>query len=291
MSDILFSPVLLSLGASFLFGVMVIFAKLALRHLEPFTAARRTIGVTVLFFWALLPLFFRLEELVWPGILVFAVVGLFQPVLSMAFSFEATRSLGPTVSATVSSISPIFAMGGAALLLGEVVTLPIFLGTLGVVGGVIVLSWQGAVRREWALSALLFPLATAAIRGFGNLGTRYGIELLPNVVLAGAVAYTVSFLMAQLLRKFKPAARPQPFTMASLWPVVAAGIGNGLAMLLLILALKHGQVVVVIPIVSSSPLVTLLFSLLWLPQEALSPRMLVAMLLIMPSIAMIGLAS
>lgn len=289
MPEFLLNPSVLALGAAVIFGLTVHLAKLSFRYLDPSTAARLTIAVTMLFFLALTPGFVRSADFRSPALLLFVVIGLFQPALSMTLSYHSTFLLGPTIAATVSSISPLFAMTGAVMLLGEALTLPIFIGTVGVVVGVIVLSWRGRTHRDWALIALLLPLATALIRGFGNLATRYGMELLPNVVLAGAITYTVSALVGLMLHVLLRGEARRPITWKGVKAVVPAGVGNGCAMLLMILALKSGPVLVVTPIVGAFPLFTLLLSLFWFRQEVLSGRIITGVLLIMPSIALVGL--
>lgn len=289
MPEFLLSPPLLALGAAVLFGSTVHMAKLSFRYLDPFTAARLTIVVTMLFFWALTPGFVSLAEIQSPALLLFVAIGVFQPALSMTLSYQSTHLLGPTIAATVSSVSPLFAMAGAVALLGEALTLPVFMGTVGVVAGVVVISWQGRGSRDWALVALLLPLCTALIRGFGNLATRYGMELMPNAVLAGATAYSVSVLVGLLLHVLLRGESRRPVTWRGVRAVIPAGVGNGCAMLMMILALKGGSVLVVTPIVGAFPLFTLLLSLFWFRQEIISGRVIAAVLLILPSIALVGL--
>ena len=64
-------------------------------------------------------------------------------------------------------------------------------------------------------------------------------------------------------------------------------LGNGLAMLALITALREGVVVVVAPIAGSFPLFTLLTSLLFFRQERFTPRILAAVFLVIASVAAI----
>ena len=118
---------------------------------------------------------------------------------------------------------------------------------------------------------------------------RYGMLLLPNVVLAGAVTFTVSMAVALVLHALLRHEARRPITWKGVWAVVPIGVGNGWAILLMILALKNGPVVVVTPILGSFPLFTLLLSLLWFRQETLSGRIVAGLLLIVPSIALISL--
>ena len=288
MAAFLFSPVPLALLASVFFGAMVVAAKLGLRYMDAYTAARVSIAVTLLFFLVVAPFNLSLNDFLSPWVFLFMVMGLFQPFLSMFLSFEANHRLGPTVSATVSSTSPLFAMGGAVLLLGESLTPAVFTGTLGVVIGVMVLSWERRGRWDWHGVALLFAIATAMIRGFGNLGHKYGMDMLPQPVLAGLVTYAVSFTLGWLLYGLNPHRRPMHLPWRGVRWLVLAGIGNGVAMWAMIAALREGVVVVVVPIIGSFPLFTLLVSLLWFRQERLYGRVLAGVLFIIPSVALIS---
>lgn len=289
MPEPLFSPTLLALMAAVLFGVTVVFAKLGLREVDTFAAARFSIGVTLAFFIVLALLTLHLRDFHTPWLLLFVLIGFFQPFFSMFLSFEANHRLGPTVSATVSSTSPLFAMTGAVLWLGESLTAPIFLGTLGVVVGVMVLSWQGRGRKEIQVLALVLAIATAMIRGFGNLGQKYGMGMVPLPVMAGLITYTVSFTLGMAVHVLSPRRRPLRIPWAAARWLALAGIGNGFAIWCMISALKSGVVVVVVPIVGSFPLFTLLASLLWFRQERITLRVVAGMLLILPSVAVISL--
>ena len=64
---------------------------------------------------------------------VFGLVGVFFPAAVTMLTFEANRRLGPTVTATVGSTAPLFAVLGAVLFLAE----PFGGRTLGATGLVV----------------------------------------------------------------------------------------------------------------------------------------------------------
>ena len=121
----------------------------------------------------------------------------------MYLAFEATKRMGATVSATIAATAPLFSAAGAMLALGEHLTLAILVGTLGTVVGIMVLSWKRQGPTNWALSALLFPIGAAAIRGTNHIVGKFGLEILPSPYFASLVSFTVSFAGAVLIYRYR----------------------------------------------------------------------------------------
>lgn len=289
MAELLPPPSVLALCSAVLFGGTVIFAKLGMAHVEPFQASWLSIGATMALFWVVSPFVLEGEAFLSPWVLWFALLGILQPFLSVSSSFKGTQLLGPTISSTVASTAPLFSVTLAALILHERLSAPVVAGTLGIVAGVAVLSWSGRARRDWAMTALLFPLGTAVIRGFSHMGSKYGLDMHPYPVLAGLLGYTVAFLAGIVLRGRNPARLFEGLRWAGLKWLVLAGIGNGISILSLLTAFKNGEVVVVSPIVATFPMFTLVFSVLFFRQERITRRTVAGALLIVPSVMAIGL--
>jgi drug/metabolite transporter (DMT)-like permease len=275
-------PVLLSLLGAACYGASGLLAQLGLRHGDARQGALISIGTTALCYWLLLPL--ALLEAPWtPGALLrclglFGAIGLFSPSVSLLLSFEGNRRLGATISGTIASTAPLFGVASAVLVLGERMTPGVALGTLGIVAGVMVLSWRGRGRREAPLWAALFPLGAAIVRGGSHMATKLAFGLVDAPLAAALVTYNVSFLAVTLAGRLGPA-RPAGPLVAVLrrilggglrWFVVT-GVLNGLALVCQYVALSQGQVVVVSPIVSTYPLFTFALSLAF-RVERLGPR-------------------
>ncbi|HKJ00553.1 MAG TPA: DMT family transporter [bacterium] len=282
----------LALLAALCFAAGTLLAKRGLQHLDSITGAVVQIAVSLLAFVLAAP--FSIESGDWlsPAVWVFAGIGLLRPSLSTMLAFEGNRRLGPTITATVASLSPIFAVTGGVLFLAERLTLPIVIGTVGVVLGVGVLSSKGRLPRSWPVWALLFPLGAALIRSSAHVGAKWGLLILPNVVMSGLVAYSVSFAVAlgvRLLRGQRMGPQPPVTRTGAAW-FVASGLTNAAAIFLLNSALMLGQVVYVSPVVAAYPVFTMLGSWLFYRQETITGRMVLGLLLIVPSVVVITLA-
>ncbi len=175
-------------------------------------------------------------------------------------------------------------------MLGEQLTTPILLGAVGAVAGVMIISWQGKARRDWPLIALLLPISTAVIRGAGNLGTRYGIEIMPDAVLASAVTFSVSSVLGLIVYLIGGRKQKIPLAWKPMKILAIGGLFTGGGMLCAVLAIKTGPVVVVVPIIYTYPLFAMLSSMIWLRQERITRRILLGVLLVVPSVAVIALA-
>jgi uncharacterized membrane protein len=71
---------------------------------------------------------------------------------------------------------------------------------------------------------------------------------------------------------------------------VLAGVINGISVYCLNTTLKLGKVIVVIPLVSASPFLTLLLSVFLVRREIITPNSLLAVLLVVPGVIMITLS-
>ncbi|HMG60322.1 MAG TPA: DMT family transporter, partial [Burkholderiales bacterium] len=156
----------LALLASAFLGIAVVIANVGLRYLDPARGALVSIPSTTLLFWLLALFLFHGEGWNATAFAVFAAVGLIFPALVTFLNFESNRLTGPTVAGTISSTTPLFAVLGAILFLGEPLSPAAMAGTAAIVLGVIALTARGSARpRAWAAWVILLPLAGAAIRG------------------------------------------------------------------------------------------------------------------------------
>ena len=279
---------LFALLAAACFGAAMVVVKFGLQHMDSTAGAMVSIPTTTLLFWVLAPFQVNGSDFASPAIVVFAAVGLFFPALVTLLVFEANQRMGPTVSAAVSATAPFFAVAGAILFLGERLTGPIVAGTIAIVGGVVVLTWEGnRQRRQWPKTALLFPLAAAVFRGAAQAGAKFGLAILPVPFIAGLVGYTVSTLTVAVALALRHGLRGLQFRRRGIQWFMLAGVCNGTAVLSLYVALNSGRVVLVAPIAATFPLFTLLFSLLFLRRERLERRVGLGVILMVAGAALL----
>ena len=148
-------------------------------------------------------------------------------------------------------------MAVAVLFLGEVVTLPILAGTITVIVGIMVIalrSKQAGVN--WPLWALALPLIAALSRGVSHPLMKPGPNGLPSPMTAALVSSTVSLMVLTLVHIFSRRQLPR-WNKGYFW-FALCGINNGVGIIGLALALDMGRVVVVSPLVATTPAFTLL---------------------------------
>src|SRR5258706_11657336 len=123
----------LALVASAFPGTAVVMANVGLRYLDPARGGLVSIPSTTLLFWLLAVFLFRGEGWNATAFAIFAVVGLIFPAVVTFLNFASNRLTGPTVAGTISSTTPLFAVLGAILFLGEPLSPAAAAGTAGAV--------------------------------------------------------------------------------------------------------------------------------------------------------------
>ena len=229
-------------------------------------------------FWCLAPLLLDLESFNLPAAGIFALVGLFFPAVVTLLTYTGNQRMGPTITAAVSCTTPMFALSGAILFLGETLTAGNVLGTAVIVLGMLVLTWVDSARpRDWPLWAIALPFAASAIRALAQVLTKAGLALWSSPYAAGLIGYTVSAVVILVAARVGRAPRVTD-RRAALW-FVATGFFNGTSLFLLYVALNQGKVSLISPIVATYPLFTLGLSMLLLRHERVTQRVAVGAVL------------
>ena len=282
-------PVLLSLAAAIIFAFGNQFSRVALRFVDSQTAVLWQIGVSVSIYWLAAP--FYMEAWYWTASVLplLIMLGCFRPLLSANLGMAGTRMLGPTINATLSAIAPLFGVALGVVLLAETLSWEIAVGSVGIVAGVILISSRGPSSRTWPLVALLLPIGAAFVRSLSHAFSKIALEEIPSPFFIVVVAYSVSFVLAlaNQVRTGRPgyeAVAPEGVK----WLIVT-GATYGVAVLVLNMALLHGRLIVVAPIVACAPLFTLLLGAAVFRENAITRRVVIAVLIVVPSVALIGL--
>ncbi len=284
-------PSLLALTAGFLFACGSQIQNLGVQTLDSRAGTMMSIGTNALIFWIAAPFFIDFSHFVHPAMLIFAALGLIRPAVSANLAVMGIKMLGPTLTTTLSATSPLFGAAFGILILGELLTWQIAVGTMGIILAVLALTRRGGkVPATWPLWALALPIGAAFIRSVGHGVTKVGMEWIPDPLFAGLVGATVSFIVTFTLwarSKDRPTidlALPGPR-----W-FLFAGIFFGVAILCLNTALLNGEVITVVPLVAASPVFSMLLSIFVFRREILSLRIVAAVFIVMPSVVLIALS-
>ncbi len=283
-------PSLFALTSAFLFAVGAQIQNVGLARVDSRNGATISIVASAVLLWLMAPFMMDWSNWLDPAVLIFVLVGLFRPSVSANLAVAALRHLGPTLTTTLSATSPLFGAFFGVLLLGETLTWPVAIGTGGIIAAVVMLAKRDArVPATWPLWALGLPIGAAAVRSIGHVLSKIGMASVPDAYFAAMVSFTVSALIMLALHRIKPGARIPWRSAGPYWFVAAAAVMS-VSVLSLNTALMHGQIVTVVPIVASSPIFTMLLSVLVFRRERLTPRIVLAVFLVVPSVVFIALS-
>jgi drug/metabolite transporter, DME family len=267
--DVQSTAVVFALVSAFLFALTNHLQSLGLRGSDARSGSLVNIAAGAVMYWLLAP--FYLEGWYWftGACALFALVGLFRPSLSSAMALSSIQYMGPTLTSALTACAPIFGALFALTLLGEQLTPRIAIGTLAVVAGCAVSAYRKqGVLRDWPLWTLILPLGAAFVRASGHAGTKLGLEDVASPSFAVLVGNTVSLVVATIA--FRIEGRTFTGDLDSHKWFIAAGIAAGLSLHFLNSALQMGTLVSVIPIVSASPVFTMLLGYIVFKREVIT---------------------
>ncbi len=277
----------LAFAAACLFGISAVTAKRGLLAVDPQAASLTVIGTVVALYLATSPLWMHARDWFTAGFWIFVLNGLMHPFLSMYLSLQATARTGPTVAATLSGTSPLFAAVTAIAFLGESINIWIALGTMATVAGVMALSWSPKGAGGVLRAALLFATGAAIVRGLNHTIAKWGLGSMPNPFMAGFVSFSVSFCGAWLVYRLRTGTLMLQMPRAALGYLVLTGGFIALAIVCMYGGLATGLVVVVSPIVAAYPVFTLLTALMF-KQEHVSRKLAMGVVLVVAGVVLVS---
>ena len=251
-----------ALLAAIFFGLSAIPAKRGLSHTDTQTGALISMLTVVAVFLISSPWWMRSQDWFTAGFWIFVATGLFHPALSFYFTLESMDRAGATVASTLAATSPIFAALTAMILLGESMTAPIAIGTLVTMCGVMSLTWiPGTGMTRIMRIALVFATAAAVIRGLTNTTGKFGLDLMPNAMMAGFLSYAVASLGVLVIYRLRRGRLPHDISAAGLRTFSLSGFFIAIAIACMYSALLRNSVTLVSPVIGTYPVFTLLAAL------------------------------
>jgi DME family drug/metabolite transporter len=236
----------------------------------------------------LAPLFLKSSYWFTWGALLFALVGIIRPSLSSILAIQSIHVLGPTLTSAFTACAPIFGAIFAIVLLGETLDFKTGVGIAAVIAGGVVASYsRQGITRDWPLWAILLPVGAALVRASGHAVTKLGLEDVPSASFAVLVSNTVSLAVATAA--FRIEGRPLKGSLSSLKWFVVSGLTAALSLQFLNSALQLGTLVSVVPIVSATPVFTMLLGLFVFRRERFSWRMFATIALVVPGVILVAI--
>jgi len=191
----------------------------------------------------------------------FVLGGLFGTGIGRRWLYIAIDRIGASPATAIKNSAPVVTTFLAALVYQEPVTPIRWLAVIGIVTGVVLVTWKpGSGRRQWLDIGVAAAFGAMLSYGVRPLFLKFGLEAadLPlTAAFVGAIAaliYALTFGDRSGLLK----ARTEP----AFGLFVLSGILQAIGFLALTLGLSGGEVSVVYPVTASAPIFTLIFT--WL---------------------------
>ncbi len=269
-----------SFQAALCFSIAHILIRRGLVGSNAMTGSFISLSMSAVVLWALALFFASLSALWTPAVLIFIAAGILAPGIGRTLSYVGIEKIGIARSVPIANSSPIFASVFAVIFLAEAWLLQNMVGTLLVISGVVSLSLAKPAQGEWRKLDIVYPLVGAMAFGASTILRKAGLGFVDSPLLAAAVTAGAAAIFSFTLLQIRGGKQAFQLTRRSAAWLFAAGFINTAAMLSVFYALSHGKVVIVEPLMSSNPVLTLLFTAIFLRDvEVLSLRVITSGLL------------
>jgi drug/metabolite transporter, DME family len=268
-----------SLQAALCFSIAHILIRRGLVESNAMTGSFISLTMSAAVLWLLVPFIAPLSALLTPAIAIFLAAGILAPGIGRTLSYIGIEKIGVARSVPIANSSPIFASVFAVIFLAETWVLQNIVGTALVIAGVIILSVAKPFQGEWRKLDVVYPLVGAMAFGASAILRKAGLGFVDIPLLAAATTAGAAALFSFCLLQIQGGKEAFKLTHKSAAWLFTAGFFNTAAMLSVFYALSHGKVVIVEPLVSSNPVMTLLLTSVFLRDlEALNLRVVIGAL-------------
>jgi drug/metabolite transporter (DMT)-like permease len=249
-----------SFQSALLFSITHILIRRGLVHSNALTGSVISLGTSAVIFCLLLVVLVPLSALRNPGIGYFIAGGVFAPAIGQTLGYIGMERIGVARAASIVNTSPIFSSILAVLFLGELWLFQNIVGTCLVILGVVILTSGKSADRHWRKRDLVYPVLAAMVFGISTNLRKAGLTVVPEPLLAAAVTVATAFCALLIIVRLRGGMKALRFNPdSSRWLFGAALVNSG-AILSFFAALNVGQIVRVEPVVACNPLLTLLWT-------------------------------
>jgi uncharacterized membrane protein len=250
-----------------------VLVRLGLRQSNIFAAMLVSYTVSVSCIWTYILMTTPLDFFRSRAMLYFLVSGCLQPLFARALYYEALIRLGVSRAGPLRGAEPLFATAIAVAVLHEQPTVPVYVGTVLIVGSIWAISSGPSGKSNWRLFDIFLPLGAALVSAISQSLRKQGLNILPDPFVAAATVTSVTLTLFMIfLFVTKRTAQLRMGRESFLFFLIASLVAI-LAQISNFIALSRADVSVIIPLLNTTPLFTVLFSSLFLRgMETITPR-------------------
>lgn len=250
-----------------------VLVRLGLRQSNIFAAMLVSYTVSVTCIWTYILMTTPLNFFRSPAMLYFLASGCLQPLFARALYYEALIRLGVSRAGPLRGAEPLFATAIAVVILHEQPAVPVYVGTLLIVGSIWAISSGQSEKSNWQLFDIFLPLGAALVSAVSQTLRKQGLNISPDPFVAAATVTSVTLTLLMIfLFATKRTGQLRMGRGSFLFFFIAALVALS-AQISNFIALGQADVSVIIPLLNTTPLFTVLFSSLFLRRmETISPR-------------------
>ncbi len=276
--------------ASISYALFTVYGWFGLQYSTPLAATIVSLLARTVTLWAAVALTGGIPRYATLGLTVFVALGLLQSVNSL-LTFAGLHKIGTARSQPLRNSYPLWSALIAIVFMQERAGAMIVAGTLLIVGGVVLISWKPDVLpphyRSWHI---FFSLGAGMLAGLAFPLRRYGLTITNEPVFFAAIVAIVSLGGATPYLLWPRDNRAPVWHLKGILHFTVSGFFEALGALLSLIALGSGRVVIVSPIVATTPLWNLLITAVFLKgREDINARTIVGTLCVVLGTAAIAL--
>jgi drug/metabolite transporter (DMT)-like permease len=234
-----------------------------LRRMGILAASVLTNGVNVLVLGVLGLLFYEEGQASLEGIAWFSLLGITAYSYGRFVYYKALFTIGPPRLTTIMSTAPLLTLFLAVFFLAERPGPAVLAGTSLVIVGVMLVSYE-PTEKGWFHRGIIWGFASALSLGVSTFIRKKGMAAFPNPMLTVAWANLIGIPILLTVRKYSPPVLFEWGGRSTVIVIALLGILNSANQVFINMAVFYGDVSVVTPIITSSPIFSLLFTILLL---------------------------
>ena len=265
-----------------------VLVRLGLRRSNIFAAMLMSFAVSTACMWSYLIATTSLEFLSSPAMIYFVISGCVQPLLARALFYEGITRIGVARAGPLRGTEPLFATIIGVSFLREEPGALVYMGTILIMTSLWLISGQHDGAAKWRLLDTAFPVTAALVSAISQSLRKQGLKILPDPFVAVAIVTTVSLVLFLIFVLITGRAKSLRMERQGFSFFLAAALLATAAQVLNFVALGRGELSVIIPLLNTTPLFTVLLSVLFLRKvETVNRRIVFGALLMFAGIVTI----
>ncbi len=241
-----------------------VLVRLGLRRSNIFAAMLMSFAVSTACMWSYLIATTSLEFLSSPAMIYFVISGCVQPLLARALFYEGITRIGVARAGPLRGTEPLFATIIGVSFLREEPGALVYMGTILIMTSLWLISGQHDGAAKWRLLDTAFPITAALVSAISQSLRKQGLKILPDPFVAVAIVTTVSLVLFLIFVLITGRAKSLRMERQGFSFFLAAALLATAAQVLNFVALGRGELSVIIPLLNTTPLFTVLLSVLFL---------------------------